>query len=250
MSSQRTLRLIAHRGLMERFPENTLRGLSEAVAAGARYVEFDIQCSADGIPHLFHDPTLERTTGLDGSLLDLEAEEIGALSAHEPARLGTRFRGEPVPTLEAAVALLNRTPQVTAFIELKRHSLSRHGIAPVVGRLRQTLEAARFPWIPISFEIEAVQAARRAGQPVGWVLRAYDEEHLDAARTLAPEFLFCKWERLPRAPARLAPGPWQWAIYDTCDAAKALELQALGADCIETACIDRLAAALQNADKA
>ncbi|HEY9197768.1 MAG TPA: glycerophosphodiester phosphodiesterase family protein, partial [Gammaproteobacteria bacterium] len=47
--------LIAHRGYAARHPENTLSALQAAVAAGARWLEFDVQLSADHEPVLLHD---------------------------------------------------------------------------------------------------------------------------------------------------------------------------------------------------
>lgn len=241
MNDNSPIHFIAHRGLMSDYPENSLRALREAVAAGARYIEFDIQCSADGIPYLFHDPTLERTTGLAGSFLDLPGTRIDTLSAHEPARFGTRFADEPIPSLNSAVELLNASPGITAFVELKRHSLERHGAEAIVTRVFDELALARFRWIPISFELEPLLAVRRHGtHPIGWVLRAYDDAHLQAARELSPDFLFCNWKHLPQPLRPLWSGPWQWALYDTVDANQARELHALGADYIETAAADRM----------
>lgn len=228
--------LIAHRGLMARFPENTLRALREAVIAGAQHVEFDVQLTADGVPILFHDDTLQRTSGQAGALLDLTAAQVAALSVHEPARFGERFAGECVPTLTQAVALLNDSPAVGAFVELKRHSLARHGSDLVLERVLDALRDARFSWALISFESEPLARARtRHGAPIGWVLRAYDEAHRVQADALAPDYLFCNYEKLPATEEPLWPGPWAWALYDTVSATVARELQRRGAGLIETA---------------
>lgn len=238
-------RLVAHRGLPARYPENTCLGLDRAMAAGARWVEFDVQLSADGLPVVFHDPTLERTTGRRGSLLELSAREILALSAHEPRRFGGRFQGEPIPALTAVITLLNAHPGVQAFVELKPHSLARHGVEVMVGKVLAELRAARFPWVLISFEAEALEAARRLGAGrVGWVLRSYDASSRRRARSLAPGFLFCSWSRLPHPDTALWPGPWEWVVYDTVEPALARRLHRAGAAYIETADVTALAGAL------
>lgn len=238
-------RLIAHRGLMARFPENTRLGLHEAIAAGAAWVEFDVQLSADGLPVVFHDETLERTTARSGSLLELPAREILAISAHEPQRFGERYRGETIPALAAVIELLNAHPGVQAFVELKRHSLVRHGTETVLRAVLGELKAAIFPWVIISFEAEALDVARRLGVArVGWVLRTYDAPARRCARSLAPQFLFCNWTRLPHPDTALWPGPWDWVIYDTVEPALARRLQQAGAAYIETADVAALAGAL------
>ena len=59
-AARRPLRL-AHRGDWRRAPENTLAALLAALAVpGCDGLEFDVRCSADGVPILLHDDTLER----------------------------------------------------------------------------------------------------------------------------------------------------------------------------------------------
>ena len=71
-----TLRL-AHRGDHRRLPENSLA----ALVAGARApmsdgVEFDVRVSADGVPVVIHDATLERTHGLATAVTESTAAEL------------------------------------------------------------------------------------------------------------------------------------------------------------------------------
>jgi glycerophosphoryl diester phosphodiesterase len=56
--------LIAHRGVAMLAPENTLAAVNLAARQGVYGVETDIRISADGIPFLMHDASLERTTNL------------------------------------------------------------------------------------------------------------------------------------------------------------------------------------------
>ncbi|WP_243694966.1 glycerophosphodiester phosphodiesterase family protein [Labedella populi] len=51
-------RILAHRGLALRVPENTLAAFAAAVDAGADYVETDAHATADGVPVLAHDPVV------------------------------------------------------------------------------------------------------------------------------------------------------------------------------------------------
>ncbi|MGF1546037.1 MAG: glycerophosphodiester phosphodiesterase family protein, partial [Thiotrichales bacterium] len=63
-----TFDLVAHRGYALRYPENTLPAIEAALAAGARYVEIDVQLSADQVPVLFHDRSLMRMCEVTGAL--------------------------------------------------------------------------------------------------------------------------------------------------------------------------------------
>jgi glycerophosphoryl diester phosphodiesterase len=56
------LLIIAHRGASADFPENTLPAFAAGVEAGADLVELDYRHSADGVPVVLHDETLDRTT--------------------------------------------------------------------------------------------------------------------------------------------------------------------------------------------
>ncbi len=54
--------IVGHRGARGEAPENTLPGFQRAVAAGVTEIELDIHLSADSVPVVIHDPTLDRTT--------------------------------------------------------------------------------------------------------------------------------------------------------------------------------------------
>src|SRR5262245_14376533 len=61
VASSRVL-VIAHRGDSKVAPENTLPAFESAVRAQADLVELDYFHSSDGVPVVFHDDTLDRTT--------------------------------------------------------------------------------------------------------------------------------------------------------------------------------------------
>ena len=62
--------LVAHRGLQSRFPENTLLALKKAIDSGAKYIELDVQFSADCLPIIYHDHDLQRVSGIKGNAWD------------------------------------------------------------------------------------------------------------------------------------------------------------------------------------
>lgn len=97
----------AHRGLWGgRVPENSLAAFHSARQNGVG-VELDVRLSEDGVPHVFHDPTLDRMCGNPAALDSLSAKEI------ESAFLPNGF---PIPTLEAVLAVMGELP---VLIELK-----------------------------------------------------------------------------------------------------------------------------------
>jgi glycerophosphoryl diester phosphodiesterase len=86
--------IIAHRcgGLLA--AENSLAGLAAAERIGCRGVEFDTMLSADGVPVLMHDDTVDRTTNGRGAVADLTVAQLRRLD----------LRGEPVPLLAEALS--------------------------------------------------------------------------------------------------------------------------------------------------
>ena len=156
-------RYAAHRGAGKLAPENTLAAMRVGFAHGYRMVEFDVKLSADGVPFLLHDDTLERTTDGHGPADALSWAELSRLDAgswHSRA-----FARERLPTLEA-VAHWAIASEVACNIEIK----------PMPGR-----EAATGV---------AVALAARAlwrGALVPPLLSSFAEESLAAAQSTAPE---------------------------------------------------------------
>ena len=54
--------VVAHRGVHQVFVENSLEAFSEASRIGIPWIECDVWLSADGVPVVIHDETLERTS--------------------------------------------------------------------------------------------------------------------------------------------------------------------------------------------
>src|SRR6266446_7771444 len=93
-------RVVGHRGGGALAPENTLAAIRGAAAMGFGGVEFDVMLSADRVPVLIHDETLERTTDGRGETSATPYAKLASLDAG--AWFGTEFRGERVPSFEQA----------------------------------------------------------------------------------------------------------------------------------------------------
>lgn len=66
----------AHRGASEYCPENTFLSFYTGIFMGANGIETDVQKTRDGILVLFHDDTVTRLTGAEGSISDYTLEEL------------------------------------------------------------------------------------------------------------------------------------------------------------------------------
>src|SRR3546814_2765751 len=74
-------RVMGHRGAKALAPENTLSSMKAAAEAGATWVEFDVMLTGDGEPVLFHDDTLQRTTGIAGEMARTTFATVRGLDA-------------------------------------------------------------------------------------------------------------------------------------------------------------------------
>jgi glycerophosphoryl diester phosphodiesterase len=139
----------AHRGGAAHAPENSWRAFEHAVGLGYRYLETDLQATADGVLVAFHDRTLTRVTGVDGRVSRFRYADLsGALID------GT----EPIPVLED---LLAAWPDVRFNLDVK----DVPAIAPLPEALRRTNAWDRV--CVVSFSASRLRATRRAlGRPV------------------------------------------------------------------------------------
>lgn len=239
----KTQQLVAHRGYAAEYPENTSLSLTAAVAAGARWLEFDVQLTRDRVPVLLHDPTFKRTAGVSGAVLETDFADFRRLDVGEAGRFGERFAGTRPDSLTDIVGQLAAWPEVRAFVEIKRHSIEHFGADAVADAVLPVLAPVLDRCIVISFNADILAAVRqRVDVPVGWAVRVWGEDARRQAEDMQPEYLFCNVEKLPAAPAPLWQGNWEWVIYEITEPAVAEQLAARGVRFIESmACTTMLA---------
>lgn len=227
------LKLIGHRGLPQRSPENTLLSLGMALDAGADAVECDVQLSAARIPYLFHDATFDRVSSTDGLFFDKSEEQLSAISVHEPSRFGDKYDFIELSYLHDVCTLLEAHENAKIFIELKPESLQYHSRGAFVDAVVNAVAPVRRQVIIISYDISMLEYAREHYQlPIGWVLEEYSSEYQAKANTLKPEFLFCEVNKLDSD--SLWVGSWEWAVYDIVSSAQAKALYQRGVAWVES----------------
>lgn len=97
----------AHRGGALDVPENTMPAFEYAVGLGYRYVETDVQVTADGVLVAFHDNDLRRTCGRAGRISDLPWSDVSTALVDGAA---------PIPLLED---MLGTWPELRVNIDCK-----------------------------------------------------------------------------------------------------------------------------------
>jgi glycerophosphoryl diester phosphodiesterase len=98
--------VIAHRGSSGQAPENTLASLHLAGQQGIKWVEIDVMLSADGIPVIFHDDYLSRTTNGEGLIHKTTLEQLKLLDAG--SWKGQEYQQQTIPTLLEAIEVISQ----------------------------------------------------------------------------------------------------------------------------------------------
>lgn len=237
-------RWVAHRGAGKLAPENTLAAFRLGAEHGYRMFECDVKLSADGVPFLLHDATLERTTNGHGTAGEQPWSALSQLDAgswHSRA-----YAGEPIPALEA----------VARFCIANGHFLNIE-IKPTPGTEALTGEtvarhAARLwrdqavPPLLTSFQPEALQAAQQAqpALPRGLLLDTLWTGWLETALALQCTAVVCNhalWDHSTVTQARSAG--LRCLSYTVNDEWAAQRLISLGTDATITDRVDLFAPA-------
>ena len=224
-------RLVAHRGDMTRHMENTLPAIEAAVDLGMRWIEVDIQLSKDLEPMVVHDDELIRLAGSDEYVTNLNADAVQTIPLLVAA--GKQDKGH-IPTLAQVIELLNQTPDVTLFVEIKKESISIFGLQVVMAAVAAVLQRAKCKIVLISFLYDVVASAKKDYQlPIGWVFTHLGQANGQQMRDLQPTFVFCDVNKVDQI-ANFEKFNWQWVLYDSKDPQQAYQFMQADNVMIET----------------
>ncbi|AWW28772.1 glycerophosphodiester phosphodiesterase [Echinicola strongylocentroti] len=119
----KSLMVIAHRASHQQYPENSIPAIQEAIDLGVDMVELDIRVTADGVPVIMHDGTVDRTTTGSGDVEQLSYAEIKEMFLLDKRDQASTFK---IPTLKEALEVCKdrmmidmdmKTDQVEAVLE-------------------------------------------------------------------------------------------------------------------------------------
>lgn len=127
------VQVAAHRGFSAAAPENTIRAIQAAADVRSDWVEVDVQLSADGVPVVFHDLTLQRIAGDSREAVSLTVNQLQEVDAG--GHFSPEFSGERIPTLEEALLVCGQ--EMGMLLEIKPYG-SESG--PLVEAVLRVLE--------------------------------------------------------------------------------------------------------------
>lgn len=243
-----TPRILAHRGLALGVPENTIAAFEKAIAAGAAYIETDVNATADGIAVAVHDPTLDRVAGRPDRIADLTLAELlevdlgggvrfatlaEVLAAHPETRFNIDIKSQDAAAPAAAAVLAADAVDrvlITSFSTKRRQA--------AVDLLDQRLPDARMSGQQVSASASAGEfLPALLAAKVGLVsLARILLRRVDAVQI--PERIWRIRTTTPRTVRRLHAAGVEvhvWTINDPDDARRLLEI---GVDGIVTDRVD------------
>ncbi|MCD6576595.1 MAG: hypothetical protein J7K66_01110 [Anaerolineaceae bacterium] len=140
--------IFGHRGASKYAPENTIAAFELAIQQGADAFELDTMLSADGIPVVIHDQTVDRTTNGHGRVDQLSAEKLHILNAG--SSFSNKFSNEKIPLLEEV--LLKFKDRSLINVELKNYSQPfdrlPETVAEIVNKINMTDQLIFSSFIP------------------------------------------------------------------------------------------------------
>lgn len=146
--------VLGHRGASAHAPENTVAAFRAADAAkptgfpnpagfaGADGVELDVHLTADGVPVVIHNGSVDATTDGHGLVRDMTLHEIQQLDAG--SHFDAAFGGERIPTLAEALAAMGDRMRVN--IELKPQAKGTGELERAVAKVVYEMQMGRRVW--------------------------------------------------------------------------------------------------------
>ncbi len=201
--------------------------------------------SGDGVPVLFHDDNLKRITGRNALMAETSFAELAELEAG--AWFGPGFAGEPIPSLEQALALalaLGFTPN----IEIKpTPGADAATAAAALEAIARTWPGDRPGPLISSFSRVALEVARNRAPDLPRALIAWrlPRDWAKAAEALECSNLHLRGLRLrAKTAVKVKQAGYQLAAFTINDPRRARRLVRLGVDCLITDRPDAIAQAV------
>ncbi len=169
----------AHRGGLGLGPENTLETALLGFRSGAHFWELDVQLSADGVPMVLHDDTLERTTNAPILYPERRPWYVWSFTRSELATLGIvgfrkeklRDNADPTPSAVLRIPSLREALEMTRnlgwLVNVEIKGKAEHHDRLVQETLRLITELGMVSQVLLSsFHLDVLSRVRALGIPV------------------------------------------------------------------------------------
>ena len=199
--------VVAHRGLTEGMPENSIAAFRRSIERGIPIIEVDVRTTRDGHLFILHDETLDRTTNCSGSLAAKTRSQL------ESCRVEG---GERLPAVADALHLIRDRParllldikSGTRLDQVIRQVREHQAEAKVIFGLRRATDIARvrreMPGAMTLAFVPEIRDAPMFAEAGADVIRLWsdwvdaDPGQVARTRALGPQVWVMVGRRLPR----------------------------------------------------
>jgi len=188
--------IIGHRGAAALAPENTHSAIKKAADTGINWIEIDVQLTADDIPVIFHDETVNRCTDGRGKLARFTLPQLKQLDAG--SWFSDQFINERIPTLQETLELC-LDYKININLEIKIHHDEQ--VLPLIEKVSKVIELSDFPCENLllsSFSFHAVRECQRIMPRIrrGYITESKTGDYLDKIEPLELYSLHVNYKNL------------------------------------------------------
>lgn len=173
---QSEIMVIAHRGVHNNFPENSISSIQEAIEIGVDFIEIDIRHTKDNYLVLMHDKTIDRTTNGIGLVEEYTLQEIRNFRLKNS---DGSLTDEQIPTLEEIFDMFGGT----AYFDL---DIKTPMFIDVIEMIEKYDLSESFLFL--MYDLEKAKILKKRNNLFKILMRARDEESIKAIyKELKPE---------------------------------------------------------------
>lgn len=153
------IKVVAHRGLSSKYPENTLIAYEAALQLNIDYLEIDIHKTADDKLVVIHDDSVDRTSNGTGKIKDYTMEQLQQLDYG--LWKGESFRGQTILEFKDVLKLVKQYSK-KLLIEIKKPE-QYPGIEQLLLKQLKEAQVQSSNIVIQSFDIESIKKIYETG---------------------------------------------------------------------------------------
>ncbi|NQZ82750.1 MAG: hypothetical protein HRT52_17210 [Colwellia sp.] len=229
-----SIQWVAHRGECQSHIENTLTSINEAIKNGITNIEIDIQLSRDGVAVLFHDRNLRRLCKQNKAIAELDLNAIQQLTLIPDDETHFKRKTAKIPTLCDVVSLIEKHPQITLFVEIKRVNFLHFSYQNVYKKIIHVLKPILTQVVLLSFSYRFLRLCRKySRQTIAYVLPSWQQFNAKMLTKLQPEYIFCNIKRTPKEYI-FDNSTFNWVLYEISNTIEAKDFNNRGVQYLES----------------
>ena len=185
---------IAHRGFSSQAPENTSAAFDLAIENEFYYIETDVQLTADNIPVIIHDDTVDRTSNGKGKVSEKTLSDIKKLDFG--SWFSPKFKGQKILTLSELLKNYNNKIHLVLELKSQQSELCKQIAALIENENWDEIAGNPMTQIPgltiISFHLEQILRSIELMPVVrhGWLVGELTDTDIDIASKLGIQGIF------------------------------------------------------------